>query len=85
MKKRIIFSGLILTLFLVSCTPSATECSVDKDCVPASCCHATDVVARENAPDCTRVLCTADCQSGTLDCNQGEIKCIQNKCTVAWN
>ena len=73
---------LLVFLFLLSCTPSTPECTVDKDCVPASCCHPSDAVARENAPDCRGVLCTADCQSGTLDCNQGEIKCIKNKCAA---
>jgi hypothetical protein len=82
MRKTIAFLMLILFIFLTSCAPSQKECSADKDCVPATCCHPTDAVTRENAPDCSGVLCTADCQPGTLDCNQGEIKCIQNKCTV---
>ena len=82
MKKRVLLSALIIMVFLTACTPSTKQCSIDKDCVPAACCHPTDAVSKENSPDCRGVLCTADCQPGTLDCNQGKIKCVQNRCTV---
>lgn len=73
---------VLLFILFTACTPSEKQCAVDKDCVPSSCCHPTEAVSKENAPDCRGVLCTADCQPGTLNCNQGEIKCIKNKCTV---
>lgn len=70
--------------FLISCTtseiPPEKQCSVDEDCVPAECCHPTDVVNKNYAPDCAGIFCTMDCQGGTLDCQQGEIKCLQGEC-----
>ncbi len=57
-------------------------CSQDNDCVKASCCHATDVVNRDNAPDCSGVMCTQVCEPGTLDCGQGQKKCLEGICTA---
>ena len=71
-----------LSLFLISCAPAEKLCRADYDCLPAECCHAADAVNRDNAPDCSGVLCTAECQPGTLDCGQGEIKCLSGKCGV---
>lgn len=79
------YLGIFLVLFLVSCTtapPSQVYCASDADCVPAECCHATSAVNKENAPDCSAVFCTMDCQPGTLDCGQGEVKCMDGKCTA---
>lgn len=61
------------------------ECNVDSDCVPASCCHPTSCVAKENAPMCEGRLCTMECRPGTLDCGQGSCKCINNKCGSVLN
>ena len=80
--KRIIISLLVLTsIFLLSCTPAAEQCSVDADCVPAQCCHPAGAVNKADAPDCSGVLCTAVCE-GPLDCGAGEIKCVSNQCTI---
>jgi hypothetical protein len=46
-------------------------CTTDADCVPAACCHAAACVAQANAPTCADVMCTADCQGGTIDCGGG--------------
>lgn len=78
--KRAIISVLLISLFLISCTPAEKACTVDADCVPAACCHAVDAVNKENAPDCRGVLCTAVCEPGTLDCGQGEVKCVSGQC-----
>jgi len=60
------------------------SCSVDSDCAPAQCCHATSVVNKNFAPDCADIFCTMECRSGTIDCDHGEIKCVNSNCTVIW-
>jgi len=57
------------------------ECSVDSDCVPATCCHANACIPKEQEPNCSGVFCTAVC-SGPLDCNVGHCGCVNNKCLV---
>jgi len=59
-------------------------CKVDSDCVAAQCCHATEVINKNFAPDCKEIFCTMECRSGTIDCDHGEIKCVDSKCTVIW-
>ena len=82
MRKRMMMGLLFLiSLFLISCTPAAEQCSADADCVPAQCCHPTGVVNQANALDCRGVLCTAVCD-GPLDCGVGEIKCMANRCII---
>ena len=56
-------------------------CTTDADCVPAGCCHASACVATTHRPDCTDVMCTADCQFGTLDCG-GACLCIEGRCAA---
>lgn len=84
---------LILCIFLFGCssnnaTPivpdepvSALSCTADSDCVPASCCHSTSCVPRNQAPDCTDVMCTLDCKEGTTDCGGG-CYCDEGKCST---
>jgi hypothetical protein len=76
---------LMSSLLLTSCVPADKQCSVDDDCVPVTCCHASDAVNRESGPDCSGKLCTANCQEGTIDCNQGEVKCLDKECQVVFN
>lgn len=84
MKKMFLLLGLLV--LVVSCTqtniPPEKQCQVDGDCIPSSCCHSTDAVNKNYPPDCEGIICTVDCQGGTLDCGQGEIKCLQNQCTA---
>ena len=56
-------------------------CEIDSDCAPATCCHPTDVVNKEDAPDCRTAICTAVCM-GPLDCGAGEIKCVEKTCRI---
>mgnify|MGYP006929348154 CR=1 FL=1 len=56
------------------------ECSIDADCVKATCCHASSCVNIENAPDCSGIYCSQECQPGTLDCGQGSCGCVNKKC-----
>ena len=55
-----------------------------KNCVPATCCHATECVLAEQAPDCSSSICSMVC-SGPLDCNAGYCEFINNKCIVISN
>lgn len=56
-------------------------CETDADCVPAGCCHAAACVAQANAPSCADVMCTTDCQFGTLDCG-GACLCHEGRCAA---
>ncbi|MAG60742.1 hypothetical protein CL619_03050 [archaeon] len=97
MVKKIIFAMLIISsLALISCAsdgygsdsnvfnsvPDELQCTQDSDCVAATCCHATDAVNVDNAPDCTGILCSADCQEGTMDCGQARANCVEGACAV---
>jgi hypothetical protein len=57
------------------------SCTSDSDCVPAKCCHASACVAKANAPDCKGVMCTQECQYGTLDCG-GRCLCHEGRCAA---
>jgi len=57
------------------------SCTVDEDCVPATCCHATEVVNKEFAPDCEGMMCTMSCET-VLDCGQGEPVCNDRICEI---
>ena len=81
-KKTISLLLILCVLFTFGCTqvPAEKVCKVDADCVPATCCHPTDTVNKEHAPDCSGVACTLSCEPNTLDCGGGEMKCIQGAC-----
>ncbi len=57
-------------------------CSVDADCVPATCCHPGSCVSRELAPQCQDAACTLQCVPGTMDCNGGSCVCNKNFCVA---
>lgn len=57
------------------------SCKSDSDCVPATCCHATDVVNKEFAPDCSDIMCTMSCET-VLDCGQGKPVCNAGMCDI---
>jgi hypothetical protein len=57
-------------------------CSVDNDCVTATCCHVCEAVNKAAGPYCGGQICTPECVPNTLDCGQGEIKCIDESCEV---
>lgn len=83
----IIFAGIYLvfssfTPHLQITAGDSKYCEQDADCVPAQCCHATDAVNVQSAPDCTDVACTLVCAPETLDCGQGEVRCVNNRCTA---
>lgn len=79
---------LLSSIFILSCSPSIPsekQCSTAADCVPAQCCHATDAINTNYAPDCSDIFCTAVCEPSTLDCGQGEIQCVSGQCQVVLN
>jgi putative hemolysin len=57
-------------------------CSSESDCVPDSCCHAKGCIAKESAPNCNGMLCSAECAPGTVDCGQASCKCVNSKCEI---
>ena len=57
----------------------------DVECVPASCCHAVECVFGDEAPDCDGLVCTMNCESGTLDCGQGHCEYVGGECVVVWD
>jgi len=79
-------------LFLASCSsnlndnlndvPLEKQCKVDADCVKDVCCHASDAVNKDYAPNCGGLLCTQECQPNTLDCGQGKISCDEGQCVA---
>ena len=88
MKKTFLMIGIIcLLVFLVSCTsvPPEKVCSAAEDCVKATCCHATEAVNKEFAPDCAGQFCTMECVPKTLDCQQGKVQCVKGGCEVVLN
>ena len=54
-------------------------------CVPSSCCHATECVLESDAPNCSGVFCTENCEPETLDCGLGYCEFINGSCDVIWN
>lgn len=62
---------------------SPAQCSVDADCVPATCCSAEACVAFERKPECAGTLCNDACLAGVDDvyCN-GRCTCVEGQCGV---
>ena len=60
---------------------SSLECTNDSDCIAASCCHPDSCVSFDKKPDCSKVICSAEC-SGPLDCGLGSCGCVKNKCQI---
>jgi len=60
-----------------------SDCTVDSDCVPEQCCHATSCIPQEKKEVCN-VMCTMECRGGTLDCG-GSCACENSKCVAHLN
>jgi hypothetical protein len=60
---------------------AGAACKTDSDCVPASCCHPTQCVAKGSAPSCADTMCTKECRGGTLDCG-GSCLCQNGTCAA---
>ncbi|HIP49910.1 MAG TPA: hypothetical protein EYG99_00490 [Candidatus Pacebacteria bacterium] len=57
------------------------ECISDEDCVPATCCHATETVNKDSAPNCDGMMCTMSCET-ILDCGRGKPICNNGVCEI---
>lgn len=57
------------------------------ECVPAECCHPTDCVLKQLGPDCSEIMCTAECRPGTFDCGCGscEFDYSTSDCRIVWS
>ena len=97
--KIIVYIGILLGFLLISgClqqTPSEpidekpdavdVACQSEEDCIPAQCCHPTHCISKNQAPDCSEVICTTECRKGTMDCGGGECGCVEGICKVIWD
>lgn len=73
---------IILIYFIIQNNKENEESDNEKkNCVPATCCHPNECVLSEQAPDCSKAICTMVC-SGPLDCGAGHCEFINNKCQV---
>ncbi|HOW37152.1 MAG TPA: hypothetical protein PLK34_02800 [Candidatus Pacearchaeota archaeon] len=55
------------------------------ECVPDKCCHASECVLKQDAPECSSSFCTMECREGTMDCGAGHCEYLNGKCEVVWN
>ena len=76
----LVLIGLIILLTTTKKEVAPGYCAFDSDCVPASCCHPSSCVTKEQAPNCKGIMCSQVCEPGTLDCGQGSCICENNKC-----
>jgi hypothetical protein len=75
----------IILLLLIACqTEISAEqyCETTADCSAAQCCHATEAINNEYAPNCEGIMCSLNCEPDTLDCGQMQIECIENRCSI---
>lgn len=78
--------ALLLLLFaagLDACGPQEERaCTTREDCAPATCCHATDTVNADHAPDCADVMCTEDYHPCTTDDESIRPACMAGRCIM---
>jgi hypothetical protein len=82
----LIITLIILIYFITQNKPNPVVDNNDKNinCVAATCCHPTECVLSEQAPDCSKAICSMVC-SGPLDCGVGHCEFINNKCEIIPN
>lgn len=76
----LVFLLVVIITLAVRVVTNGPEESLE--CVKATCCHATECLPADQAPDCSTSLCTQECVPGTLDCGQGSCQNIEGECTV---
>lgn len=80
MRKELFLVLLALLVVVSGCKQVGDECVKDEDCVVASCCHPKECVPIGQKPDCTGMMCTLNCEPGTMDCGQGSCMCVKGVC-----
>ena len=76
----LIVGGIVALFAMPKKNITLGSCTSDSDCVPASCCHPSSCIAKEQAPQCKGIMCSQVCEPGTLDCMQGSCICENNQC-----
>jgi len=79
----ILVFAVLLAIIIFGGTEFRTNryfCNSELDCTAEQCCHPTSAINKDFAPDCSDMVCTAECSPGTIDCGNGEIKCVKNLC-----
>lgn len=81
-----IFWPILVFLFVVFIISAArvvtNESEESLECVKATCCHATECLPADQAPDCLDILCTQECVPGTIDCGQGSCQELKGECKL---
>lgn len=57
------------------------ECSLNSDCVPSDCFHASSCVPKDKSQKCEVIFGTQECRQGTIDCG-GYCACEQKRCVA---
>ena len=81
--KSYIFVGILILAIvsvIIFIQNTGSQCYSDSDCVPKDCCHATQCIPKSDAPNCSEIMCTAECVENTLDCGQGFCACEKGIC-----
>ncbi|MBX5484428.1 MAG: hypothetical protein IRZ16_21615 [Myxococcaceae bacterium] len=64
--------------------PSGAICYTDADCVPNGCCgEGTAAVHRDEAPDCSAVMCDGSCDPNMINCGCAVPICRDSHCATA--
>lgn len=80
--KKLFWIIIILIIALIVLVWSILQNAEKVDCVPAICCHPIECVSIEEAPDCSGVVCSAECKPGSLDCGQGSCEFVEGECVA---
>ncbi len=75
---------VVLAMLFVDVEASRhSQCKIDSDCFPATCCHAAICApASEREKGCKGGTCTKDCVPNTIDCG-GKCRCNRQGLCVA--
>ena len=81
--KKFLLILIILTTLVMGCDlQEKPECITDADCAAATCCHASECVAKTNTPNCKDIFCSMECVPYSMDCGQGKCVCENKRCTA---
>lgn len=58
---------------------STEECQNDRDCVPATSCHASACTSAARRGKAADEPCTMECRGGTVDCGYNHCACVKGR------